>query len=270
MPGIKINGINLNYHAEGVGEPLLLIGGFNSNRTIWIGQVPVLKKYFRVITFDNRGAGRTEKQGPYSIQIMTEDSVGLLDRLNIRKTNVLGISLGGLIAQELAVTHPHRVSKLVLACTYSHIDKTSGPTLEVMNAAGLPAIRMLDIMLDLTVNRPFYRTFLIPLMRIKNRFADATAIQEKLKTSYKHNTLNQLSQIRSQTLIITGTNDRVIKPASSEVLVRQIPGAKLIRINQGSHLFFLEMRKQFNRAVLDFLHEDPPVESDRLPPDAIR
>jgi 3-oxoadipate enol-lactonase len=270
MPGIKVNGINLNYHVEGVGEPLLLIGGFNSNRSIWIGQFPVLNKYFRVITFDNRGAGRTEKQGPYSIQIMTEDAVGLLNRLNIRKTHVLGISLGGLIAQELAITHPDRVSKLVLACTYSHIDETSGPTLEIMNAVALPAIRMLDIMLDLTINRPFYRTFLIPLMRIRNRFADTTAVQEKLKTSYEHNTLKELSQIRSRTLIITGTSDRVIKPASSEILARKIPGAKLIKIDQGSHLFFIEMRKQFNRVVLDFLLENPSAKSDKFPPEAMQ
>lgn len=255
MPQAKINGINLNFQMEGRGEPLLLIGGFNSNQSIWIGQIPEFKKYFRVITFDNRGAGKSDKLGPYSIRTMADDAAGLLHHLNIPQAHILGVSMGGLIAQEVAVNYPAKVSRLILAATYSHIDETCGPTSAAVKAAELPVHGMLDVMLDLMINKPAYRLLLIPLMRIKNKLANTAAITEKLRASAKYNRKNEMPLIQAPTLVITGTADRLIKPASSEILAGLIRDAKLVRINGGSHLLFLEMRKRFNQLVLDFLRE---------------
>jgi 3-oxoadipate enol-lactonase len=253
MPKAKVNGINLSYRVEGQGEPLLMIGGFNSNRYIWWGQVPAFKKYYRVITFDNRGAGGSDKKGPYSIPVMAKDALGLLDLLNIQRAHILGISMGGLIAQELAIHHPERVSKLILTCTYSHIDETCGPTLETLKAAELPVRHMIDAILDLTINKRLYRLTLMPLMRVKNRLADAAAIRGKLKASQTYKSDTVLWRIKASTLVITGTNDRVIKPTSSDTLAKLIPDASYVKIKNGSHIFFLEMKKHFNQTVLDFL-----------------
>lgn len=122
MPMAKVNGINVDYRVEGQGEPVIMIGGLNSNKGAWRYQTRVFKKYYRVITFDNRGAGKSDKPlGPYTIKMMAEDTIGLMDHLNVEKAHVLGYSLGGMIAQELAISYPKRVDKLVLGRTCTDI-----------------------------------------------------------------------------------------------------------------------------------------------------
>jgi 3-oxoadipate enol-lactonase len=256
MPDARVNGITLSYQVKGRGEPLLMLGGFNSNRSIWICQIPVFKKYYRIITCDNRGAGRSAKKGPYSVKVMADDAVGLLDWLKISQAHVLGISTGGLIAQELAISYPDRVKRLILACTYSHSDESCGPTPEMLRSGGLPPRRVLDRMLDLTINRRLYRSILIPPMWIKNRLANTESITGKRKTAYEYDNRNRLAQIQSPTLVIAGTADRVIKPASADMLAKLIPDSRLLKIEKGSHLLFIEERTQFNQAVLDFLREE--------------
>ncbi len=115
MPVARLNGVNINYQVEGQGEPLVMIMGFSATRSGWIRQTPFFKKYYRVITFDSRGAGRSDKPpGPHSTRMMTDDTLGLMDLLRIEKAHVMGASIGGMIAQELAINYPERVMKLIL------------------------------------------------------------------------------------------------------------------------------------------------------------
>src|SRR4029434_10952353 len=107
MPKVKVNGVELHYVESGSGDPLLMIMGFGGDHQAWAFQVPALAEGYRVITFDNRGAGQSE--GPdvaYSTAMMADDAVGLLDVLRIERAHVLGVSMGGMIAQELALNHP--------------------------------------------------------------------------------------------------------------------------------------------------------------------
>jgi pimeloyl-ACP methyl ester carboxylesterase len=93
-----------NYRVEGQGEPLVMISGFSDTLDDWKYQIPPFKKHFQLITMDNRGVGKTDKpQGPYSIMMMADDTIGLMDYLNIKKGHILGISMGGAIAQEIAI-----------------------------------------------------------------------------------------------------------------------------------------------------------------------
>ena len=118
MPKVRANGIDLYYETHGRGEPLLLIAGLGATCELWDNQVPLLARKFQVITFDNRGAGRSDKpQEPYSVALFADDTAGLMDALSLDSAFVYGESMGGLIAQEFGVRHPQRARALVLGCT---------------------------------------------------------------------------------------------------------------------------------------------------------
>ncbi len=254
MAEAQINGIKIHHKIEGQGEFLVLIGGFDSPLQTWRRQVGAFKKHFRVITFDSRGTGRSSKPaGPYSIQVMTEDVICLLDSLKIDRAHILGVSLGGLVAQEIALRYPERVGKLVLATTFTCVSETSGPTPEMFRMMTLPFYRMLDGMAGLMLNHPLYRLVFLPVAYIKNRLANRAAILGKREAAYHFDSSRRLPEIKARTLVLTGTADRAILPSSSKILKNLIPDSKLILVVWGSHMFFVEKAKEFNRIVLDFL-----------------
>jgi len=118
MPKAKVNGISIDYSVCGRGEPLVLIMGFGGSKLGWFFQRRACRKYFRVVTFDNRGAGGSDKpSGPYTMRMLADDVAGLMDYLKIDKAHVMGVSMGGMIAQHVAIAYPDRVRKLVLAST---------------------------------------------------------------------------------------------------------------------------------------------------------
>jgi 3-oxoadipate enol-lactonase len=256
VPIARVNGISLNYKVEGNGEPLLLIGGFNSERITWIFQIREFRKYFKVISFENRGSGKSEKPpGGYEIKTMMADTTGLMDYLGIPRAHILGVSMGALIAQEIAINYPERVDKLVLGTSYCRVDETNGPTKEMIKFTRLPLRRMLDPMANLMLNLRLFRLLLLPFARIKNRLADIASIQGKLEAANRHDTQDRLGLIKSPTLVIAGDRDRVIKPESSLEAAKRIPGSQLVMIEGGSHMVFLEMSRVFNREVLAFLRQ---------------
>ena len=121
MPKQKVNRIEIYYEMHGQGDPLVLIMGLRRNAEWWYRQIPTLSKHFQVLVFDNRGAGRTDKpKMDYSIRLFADDTAGLMEALGIREANILGVSMGGYIAQELALNYPDRVKRLVLGCTGSY------------------------------------------------------------------------------------------------------------------------------------------------------
>jgi len=262
MPLAKLNGININYQAEGEGEPLVLIMGFTASRIGWMPQIPFFKRYYRVITFDNRGVGKSDKpSGPYSTRMMADDTVRLMDVLGIEKAHIMGASMGGMIAQELAINYPQRVMKLVLACTYASQDETTGDTLEQAKFLQLTPKKKVSAMVGLAFNKPLYRSIFGLLARVQTSFVGTSGtvgIAGQSEACRKHNTLERLPLITAPTLVIVGTGDRIIKPVSSEVIAGKIPNAKLVRVEGGSHYFSFEMKNVFNREVLNFLKSGPP------------
>jgi pimeloyl-ACP methyl ester carboxylesterase len=257
MPLARVGGININYQVDGKGEPLVMIMGFSANRSGWTPQISFLKKYYRIITFDNRGVGKSDKpQGPYSTGMMADDTIGLMDNLGIEKAHIMGASMGGMIAQELAINYPLRVIKLVLACTYARQDETSGDAPLQARLARLTPDKMAGAMVGLALNRPLYRFTYGALAKIQCKFmgvSGRTGLAGQEQACLNHNTYDRLPLIKSQTLVIVGTEDRIIKPVSSEVIAEKIPSARLVKIKGGSHSFNIETKDVFNREVLNFL-----------------
>jgi 3-oxoadipate enol-lactonase len=118
MPTKKVGDINIYYEIHGKGEPLVLIMGYGLSSAAWSPVLPALAQKYKVITFDNRGAGKSDKpDGPYTMDMMAGDLAGLLDAIRIKAAHIFGISMGGMIAQHFALRYPERVRSLILGCT---------------------------------------------------------------------------------------------------------------------------------------------------------
>jgi pimeloyl-ACP methyl ester carboxylesterase len=258
MPIAKVNGININYTVEGHGEPLVMIMGLGGDQSAWKHQVSAFKKHYQVITFDNRGVGKSDKpKGSYSPTLMAEDTIQLMDFLEIKKAHILGMSMGGLIAQEVAINYPERILKLILASTFACWDnEANGPTPEMLAVAELPLKQGISRLLDASFNKFFNRFIMAPLIKlltIRIKEAELTGLKGQIEGTKGYDSFNRLPLIKALTLVLAGTKDRVVKSSSSDTISQKIPNAKLVKIDNGSHLVCWEMSKVFNKEVLDFL-----------------
>jgi pimeloyl-ACP methyl ester carboxylesterase len=255
MPTAQANGIELHYRIHGKGEPLVLIAGWGTDLRAWIFQLPVYGKYFRVVAFDNRSVGKSDKpSGPYSMKVMAADVIGLMDYLHIEAAHILGLSMGGMIAQEVAINYPNRVLKLVLGCTFACQGCGSGQTAEYLKQGRRDVKEIKLTLASLANNNPMLRTFVVAWMALTSK-SWAAGFESQGAAIKDHDTSERLHLIRSPTLVIAGTEDRVIRPSSSEFLASRIPGARLVMIENGSHSMSAENRREFNSAVLAFLRE---------------
>jgi pimeloyl-ACP methyl ester carboxylesterase len=265
MPYAIINGNSMYYEVHGNGEPLILIQGFTGGSDAWGLQVRAFKKHFQTIVFDNRGAGRSElPKEPLTIEMMAADVTGLMDHLGIEHANILGLSMGGMIAQETSISYPGRVKKLILCSTFATRDlpgTNDTPSEKSTTGTGghKPDIRELDFdtlmtnVISLAYNNPLYRTLFLSLMKLNKKSIDSKGVFSQAEALSTHSTTDRLHLIKSSTLVMTGTADRLVSPLHSDILAEHIPGAKLVKIEGGSHAFFFEMPGKFNKEVLDFL-----------------
>ena len=265
MPKASINGLNLYYEVHGKGVPLVMIQGFGGNHQAWYFQTPAFKKYFKVIIFDNRGIGKTDKSSePYTIRTMAEDVINLMDYLQIDKAHVLGLSLGGVVAQEFAISYPERVIKLVLGSTFAdrEVNDIQPRLMEALgihegstdvDISNMDFRKLMNFMVSAAFNRRLYRMVPVLLSKYALRSVDPEGYLRQMESVAGYSTLDRVHLIKAPTLVITGSGDRIISPGASEVLVSRIPNAKLVMVKGGSHAFFMEMRGRFNKEVLGFL-----------------
>ena len=138
-----VNGVNLCYEIHGDGEIVLLIHGLGTKKEAWIGQTEPLAKYFKIIRFDNRGAGKSDRPDtPYTMEVFADDINGLMDFLDIEKCHIIGWSLGGMIVQNFILKYPQRVNKMVLINTnYGTPDESGAEAYKNMRLQGLKANR---------------------------------------------------------------------------------------------------------------------------------
>jgi pimeloyl-ACP methyl ester carboxylesterase len=262
MAKVNVNGCEFYYEIHGQGDPLVLIMGLRRNVEWWYRQIPALSQHFQVIAFDNRGAGRSDKPVmEYSIGLFADDTAGLMDALNISKAPILGISMGGYIAQELALNYPAKVKSLVLGCTGCGGDRAvlmSPQRMEKFTAnKGLKPEEILRKDMDIYFSDEYVdkhpekiEEFIDISMRY---YQPADAFFRQYDACLRHDTGDRLSQISVPTLIMTGDDDPLVPPQNSHILNDLIPGADLFIFAGGRHCFFIEKADRFNKKAVDFL-----------------
>jgi pimeloyl-ACP methyl ester carboxylesterase len=253
------------YEVHGSGpQTLVMIRGLGSNLTAWYEQTPVFAKQFRTVVFDNRGAGRTDKpDAPYSIAQMAADTKGLMDALGIQRAALLGISMGGMIAQEFAINYPERLKCLMLGCTTFGGRESVPAAQEIVAAvtAGASAsaeqqkLQLKAVLSDDTIERR--PEVVAKHQRIREMYPiPPFAFMRQVQAITQHDTSGRLGTIKTPTLVMTGREDRLVPPANSKMIAARIRGARLFEM-AGGHLFFTEHPEQFNSAVIDFVNKHP-------------
>jgi pimeloyl-ACP methyl ester carboxylesterase len=261
MPIVNINNCDIYYEIHGQGDPLVLIMGLRRNVEWWYRQIPALAQHFQVIAFDNRGAGRSDKPVmEYSIRFFADDTAGLMEAFEIQDAFVLGISMGGYIAQELALNYPEKVRRLVLGCTGcggARVVRMSPERMEKFAAtAGLKPAEILQKNMDIYFSDEYVTRHpekIVEFIEISLRHCQpADAFERQFDACLRHDTVDRLDRIAVPTLIMTGDDDPLVPPDNSHILKELIPGADLSVFPGGRHCFFIENADQFNQKVIDF------------------
>src|SRR5258708_18488802 len=243
MPTVTVQDITMYYEIHGQGEPVVLIAGLNSDHTLYqkLGLVARLAERYQVVVFDNRGVGQTDKpDSPYSIEMMAEDTAGLLSALGITQAHLLGTSMGGRIAVALVLQHPSLVKSLILVST---IVKSLKET-------------------PMTWSR-FWVNFLLKLPMIRGPHP-YYAIAQQLEASRTYDCMDRLNEIHVPTLILHGKKDKSAPYHLAEAMHSGIKDSHMLTF-PGGHIFFLLRQKQFLEVIADFFGiDDALIDRDAL------
>ncbi|MGQ9459741.1 MAG: alpha/beta fold hydrolase [Candidatus Bathyarchaeaceae archaeon] len=265
MPKVKVNDIQIYYEMYGEGFPLVMIMGLGANIDWWDPRlIQELSKKFKLVMFDNRGSGRTDiSDRQYSIKLFAEDTAGLMDALRISRAHILGISMGGMTAQELVLNYPEKVEKLVLCSTNCGGAKSvlaSQEILEILTAdrsalspeeivrATIPLLFTEDFIKE---NPDFVELSIQQMLRapISNE-----GFMRQLNAIMEFDTYERLPQIKVPTLVLHGKRDILVPPENGAILAKAIPNAKLVYFENSAHGLIEEMEKVIS-VLLDFVTE---------------
>ncbi|MBW1783463.1 MAG: alpha/beta fold hydrolase [Deltaproteobacteria bacterium] len=255
------NGVDLYYEVHGQGDPLVLIAGLTAHSGHWPLQVPVFAEKRKIILMDNRNAGRSAVTQDGGIPVMADDVAALMDKLGISRADILGRSMGGYIAQEVAIRHPSRVRRLILEST--------APVSSVRN------IMLFEHLLSLMERDHDQRAVLAmfflwenspSLMADPELFAEALedtmadphaqpleGFRHQVEAIRTHDTRGRLDRISAPCLIIGGAQDLLIPVEEQKDLVESIPDTRWVCLQGAGHGVHADQAERFNNAVLDFL-----------------
>jgi pimeloyl-ACP methyl ester carboxylesterase len=262
MALLKVGDLHLYYEVHGQGDPLLLIAGLASDSQSWQPIVGELSRDYRVIVFDNRGAGRTSPDDvDITIPLIADDCIALVNYLGLNSVSILGHSMGGFVAMDCAIRYPDRVGALILAATSAFNSKRNNTLLSDW-------VSYLESGMDL---RLWFRNIFYWIFSI-NFFANEVALNEAIRLAIeytypqskeafkkqveaiaKFNCLQFLPNITSKTLVICGKKDLLFPPEESIVLSEKIPGARFSLIEKAAHSIHMEFPQEFTQRVRNFL-----------------
>lgn len=252
---VHVGDIDIAYKKFGKGEPILLINGFGNSLDDWH---PIflekLAKNHTVITFDNRGVGNTTfGDKKFTIKQFAWDTNKFLEAINVTQADVLGFSMGGRIAQELAVNNPEKIDKLIIhatACSGTEQDPATPEVLKILSDKKLTANEM----------KVKLRTVLYPegfnfdaLPKSKVIVSDKTIALQREAISKWPGVCKQLSDIDKDTLVIVGMEDNLAPPSNSLQISSEIPGAWLVQIKNAGHHLEMQFPEKFSKVILVFL-----------------
>ena len=271
MPNAKVGDVNLEYYVEGAGSPLLMIQGMGGQASSW-GEpfMERLRPHFTTVRFSNRGVGLSDNPGNVvTIPAMADDAAGLLSVLGIERAHVLGISMGGMIAQDFAIRHAARVQGLVLGCTGcgpAHSVPAPPETMAKLGQMmGLPAEERVRAYWALTVTPEFLESGndlleeMIQMVRAAPeelvRLQATMALQFGAITA--HTSYDRFEEIKAPTLVIHGDTDALVPAANGEMIHEKIAGSQMHIIAGVGHCFFWEKPEESADVIVEFLSRVP-------------
>src|SRR5438552_9771769 len=243
MPTITSNNITLHYRDDGSGEPVLFIQGLGVDHRGWAPITKPLADRFRCISYDNRDIGQSSfVEAPYDVVDMMDDAIGLLDALDIERCDVVGVSMGGVIAQELAIRRPERVRRLVLVSTYTSGDPRGAAIFEsqAMFRRLLPREEYCRATFWSVYSHQDYRRegFIDEMVRRtanNDLWQPQDAYERHVRAVLNVNTEDRLKDIKTKTLIIAGAEDILTPPRFSTLLAEKIPDNRLLVVEGAGH-----------------------------------
>jgi 3-oxoadipate enol-lactonase len=249
MPRVAAGDLQINYESYGQGEPLLLIMGFGLPGIAWLPMLPFLSG-FRCIYFDNRGTGNSDKPAtPYTIAGMADDASNLLTALEIEKAKVYGISMGGMIAQELVLRHPEQVEKVVLGCTMaggSAAVRASDEVYQKMGEAFATLGGNPELALDKMMPLLFPSEFIAQHPELKSmllagfKMAPPTPLESIERTTAAiadFDAYDRLAQIKCPVMIVHGEKDVLVPPENTSLIKSRIRNAEVFMIPNAGHSY---------------------------------
>ncbi len=261
MPTFQIDSTELSTLDVGVGRPVVLLHGLGSCGDDWLFQTPVFARHYRVIAPDFRGHGHSaDSAGPITIQRLAQDVAGLMAALDISAAHVVGLSLGGLVAQQLALDYPDKVDRIVLTNTFAHLWPTN-----VRETLILGRRAIVSLLLPIHTTARVVATDLFPkpdqaelrkaiIERVGGN--DIRSYRKFIRAIRSFDLRRQLPNIHAPTLVITGERDNIVPRGCQLQLVHSIPQAKWQLIQDSGHATPIDQADEFNQVVLEFLQKD--------------
>jgi pimeloyl-ACP methyl ester carboxylesterase len=264
MPKVKVGDINMYYESHGKGEPLVWINGRHMCTELLWRHVPVFAREYRVITFDNRGAGKSDAPDvPCTIDTMAEDMAGMLDAIGIQSAHFAGYSMGTKVAEEFAFSHPDRVRSLILVCyAPPNPDVPHEPYLTMDER-----IRWLERPLEERVRSLFEQVVSEKFIQKNHELAEKMVQimidgygspqgqKRMVQASYSHNNYKRLPEIKAPTLVLAGGDDITVPLENLRSMAERIQGAELAVVEKAGHFLMWEAFDESNRIMLDFLRK---------------
>jgi len=262
MPSVKINNIDCYYEIHGNGSPLILIAGLASDSQSWQPVLGGLAENFKVVVFDNRGIGRTQyPQDSFRISTLALDTVCLLDELAIEKADILGHSMGGYIAQEIAIEYPERVNRLILASTCAATSQKNRflfggllKTLESRKSYELFIREFFDLIFT-----PEYLNNKENIESVVKSALDypfpvaPEGFRLQLEALKNFSSQDRLNRIKASTLLMAGRKDALVTSEEAQLLADKIPFLKLLYLENAAHSFQVEQPGLFVDCAVEFL-----------------
>jgi pimeloyl-ACP methyl ester carboxylesterase len=260
VPSYKVGDVTLHAETSGAGFPLVLISGTGLPAIIWGFHIGWMSEIRKVVAFDNRDIGESSSvETDYTPADMAHDTLGLMDALGIGRADVIGFSLGGAVAQELALAAPDRLRGLVLYATWAATDnwlRVRFQTWEAI-AAAAPSATITDLgALDLYTHRFFHDPGPLEMLRAGSRAAAERGpggLLRQWRADQAHDARDRLGRIASPTLIVVGDEDVLVPARYSRELAGIVPGARLELIGEAGHAALIERPDAFRAAVEPFL-----------------
>ena len=240
MPKETIGKIKMNYEVSGSGEPVVLITGLSGDISFWQGMVPILSHQFKVIAFDNRDSGLTEcPDEPLDIWMLADDVVLLMDHLSIKKAHILGWSMGGNIAQEIALRHPERIASMTLVSTYMRRPSRSSYVMNTMVdsvRSGGDIECLFKVMQSYCMTEEDFKRREEKGVDTPGRFTSTLEqFASQLAAVDRFDSRQRAKGIRVPTRVVHGKADIMVAPRLGEELASQIEGADMVLIEGGGH-----------------------------------